>query len=212
MKFVKKVFWFHLDAWDYKHSRSFVECGDYRDGNCCCGNKYPTRKFEGWVQDNGGLFSVAAENIIGRKNVSRLMITGDADSELERADPKWPVMVVVGNAFSVSMLPRPDVIGEYLVGGTQVRFEPINGDVAREIVRAASGNILSVVGHADTAGVFSDTLEAEIPINRVSWKWEEDEILLVGQYEGPRLPEGATKLPIGAKIRWWLVGKDGRRK
>ena len=29
--------------------------------------------------------------------------------------------------------------------------------------------------------------------------------MLVAQYSGPRLPEGATALPAGARIEFWLV-------
>lgn len=32
-----------------------------------------------------------------------------------------------------------------------------------------------------------------------------DDAALIGQYIGPRLPEGATELPAGATIEWWLV-------
>lgn len=45
---------------------------------------------------------------------------------------------------------------------------------------------------------------------RFSVDWElgegaEDALTLVGQYRGPRLPDGATTLPEGATIEWWHV-------
>lgn len=41
--------------------------------------------------------------------------------------------------------------------------------------------------------------------NRVNVKLEPGVLILVGQYIGPRLPEGATTLPEGASIEWWTV-------
>jgi hypothetical protein len=64
----------------------------------------------------------------------------------------------------------------------------------------------SAVGHADTAMVFSNELGLPILPNRVSVKLYDPETrVLVGQYVGPRLPEGATRLPDGATIEWWIV-------
>lgn len=45
----------------------------------------------------------------------------------------------------------------------------------------------------------------EVPVNRASYTLVPGEKLLVAQYKGPRLPEGATKLPEGATIEFYLV-------
>lgn len=63
----------------------------------------------------------------------------------------------------------------------------------------------SAVGHADTARIFSDTLKTDVGENRCSITLSKDIELLVGQYSGPRLPEGATTLPEGATIKWFHV-------
>lgn len=63
----------------------------------------------------------------------------------------------------------------------------------------------SAVGHADTAAVFSTVLGINVPANRVTVTLSKGETVLVGQYVGPRLPEGATTLPEGATIKWLLV-------
>ena len=96
------------------------------------------------------------------------------------------------NAFSLNML-----------GG--------NADiVVREITRAVAASLAyactSAVGHADTAAVFSSVLGVEIPCNRATVALKEGDVALVGQYSGPRLPEGATSLPEGATIKWVVVG------
>ena len=63
----------------------------------------------------------------------------------------------------------------------------------------------SAVGHADTAAVFSDVLGLPVPCNRATVSLKAGDEAIVGQYKGPRLPEGATELPEGAEIRWvWI--------
>ena len=118
------------------------------------------------------------------------------------------------NAFSLSMLDRG------AQRGTPLGYEPHPGDQGGETARfprplaqAADyvaewekyAEIISAVGHADTAALFSAQLGREIPANRISVKLSPEDILVVGQYVGPRLPEGATGLPEGAKIEWWVV-------
>jgi hypothetical protein len=63
----------------------------------------------------------------------------------------------------------------------------------------------SVVGHEDTAGLFSELLGRFVAFNRASTSLAVGDELFVGQYNGPRLPEGATSLPPGATIRWFHV-------
>ena len=103
--------------------------------------------------------------------------------------------IIVGNAFSINMLD----------GFTSIDFVPIDESLIKMHLKDSS--ITSVVGHADTARVFTNILGVDVPMNRIPWKWDDDSELLVGQLTGPRLPEGATTLPEGASIKWWLVTK-----
>jgi hypothetical protein len=41
--------------------------------------------------------------------------------------------------------------------------------------------------------------------NRVNVSLKPGDAAIVGQYIGPRLPEGATTLPEGATIKWLLT-------
>lgn len=63
----------------------------------------------------------------------------------------------------------------------------------------------SAVGHADTAAVFSTVLGVAVPANRANVSLQKGDVALVGQYFGPRLPEGCSTLPEGATIKWLLV-------
>ena len=64
---------------------------------------------------------------------------------------------------------------------------------------------ISVVGHEDTANLFSNLLGMPIPMNRVSITLNKGDVLIVGQYTGPRLPEGTSVLPEGASINWMCI-------
>lgn len=96
------------------------------------------------------------------------------------------------NAFSVNMIPAFPA---------NVRFEELALDEAREMARDAK----SAVGHADTAAVFTDVLGLSVPANRANVVLAKGDVCLLGQYRGPRLPEGATSLPAGATIQWIRV-------
>ena len=111
-----------------------------------------------------------------------------------------PHVLYVGNAFSLSMLDKHG----------QSRSPLYLGSAAAAKERIANwqeygAEIVSCVGHADVAAIFCQLLGRYIPVNRVSVKLDDHSCILVGQYSGPRLPEGATTLPEGATIEWWIV-------
>ncbi len=101
-------------------------------------------------------------------------------------------MKYLGNAFSLNMLVS-------LPASVQVR------EVSPETAAIRVLDSVSVVGHADTAAVFASVLGCAVPTNRVTVVLHPGDELLVGQYRGPRLEEGATTLPPGATIQWLLV-------
>ena len=99
----------------------------------------------------------------------------------------------IGNAFSLNMVAATDL--------TKVEFKPLTIDEAKSYVPKA----VSVVGHADTAAVFSDVLGQKVDFNRTSLTLKDGDVLVVGQYKGPRLEEGCKTLPEGATIEWVKV-------
>ena len=96
------------------------------------------------------------------------------------------------NAFSLNMV----------VGDADVSVREISPTMAASL----AANCPSAVGHADTAAVFSSVLGVPVPCNRATVALKDGDVALVGQYSGPRLPEGATSLPEGAAIKWLVVG------
>jgi hypothetical protein len=99
----------------------------------------------------------------------------------------------VGNAFSLGML-APGASAALLV-------TPVEPAAARQFAEFA----VSIVGHADTAALFSTLLGCPVAHNRATAILSPGDTLLVGQYTGPRLPEGAVTLPEGATVRWFSV-------
>lgn len=97
------------------------------------------------------------------------------------------------NAFSLNMLGSMPA---------SVEVAELTVDQAKDFL---SSNLESAVGHADTASVMSSVLGLEVPANRTTVSLSAGDEVVVGQYRGPRLPEGATVLPEGATIQWLLV-------
>lgn len=98
----------------------------------------------------------------------------------------------ITNAFSLNMLAE--------VPAT-VRVRGLGEAEAAELAKSAS----SAVGHEDTAAVFAAELGVPVPAARVTVALKKGDRALVGQYIGPRLPVGATRLPEGATIKWFIV-------
>jgi hypothetical protein len=98
------------------------------------------------------------------------------------------------NAFSINMINRDIAID----------FKEVTIDKAKELVNEAE-EFECAIGHVDTAVVVGDMLGMALEANRTSVSIDVDEALLVAQYTGPRLPEGATTLPEGATIKFWFV-------
>lgn len=102
------------------------------------------------------------------------------------------------NAFSKNMIP----------GGCRVTFVPLTLEDAQGYAEGST----SAVGHADTAAVFSGSLGRDVPANRVSVMLSCGDKALLGQYVGTRLPEGATTLPEGATIEWFVITVVGQEE
>lgn len=95
---------------------------------------------------------------------------------------------VLVNAFSIQMLED----------NSEVSFTKVNSaDIPKDI--------MSAIGHQDTATVLSSILGVDIPMNRVSVHLDEETILYVAQLTGGRLPEGITTLPKGFNFVFWKV-------
>jgi hypothetical protein len=105
------------------------------------------------------------------------------------------MMLYVTNAFSINMLPQ----SLFCI----VHFGKLTTEEAREIL--SSKPFRSYIGHTDIAHIASQLLGVQLEVNRETLTLQEGDSVLVVQYRGPRLPEGATQLPEGAQIEFWFV-------
>lgn len=107
----------------------------------------------------------------------------------------------LSNAFSINMI-ADDCTVDFVNLGPKAAasYLVVNG-------------ITNAIGHADTDVVVrnlivdSSTLtHDDLPVgSRMTVALDKGDKMIVAQYHGPRLPEGATSLPDGATIKWWLV-------
>ena len=111
-------------------------------------------------------------------------------------------MLHLANAFSLSML------GNQPNGSVLLECRQLDAGDASHLLRENPG-WQSAVGHPDTAAVFTSQLGLDVVACRTNIQLLPGDTLIVGQYSGPRLPEGATKLPEGARIDWWTVSLSG---
>jgi len=101
-------------------------------------------------------------------------------------------MVYLANAFSLNMLSG---LPCYL------KVARLSVEQVKEMLPGAR----SVVGHVQSAALFSAVLGEEIQCRRDTVTLLVGDRVVVGQYRGPRLPEGAMELPPGAAIEWNMV-------
>lgn len=96
-------------------------------------------------------------------------------------------MKFLSNAFSIQML---------------TSF-PVKINISE--VTTIPTDVVSCIGHVDTANVLTNMLGFDVPCNRQSVTVDTDTELYVAQVVGGRLPEGATTLPEGYVIKFFRV-------
>ena len=112
-------------------------------------------------------------------------------------------MLYLVNAFSINMLPR-DV--------HNLRFIPVDVATAALEIRTVfeqGGEVFNAIGHPSTDAIVRRMLSEYgaqvVPGQRANVALKHGDELIVAQYRGPRLPEGAVELPPGAVIEFWSV-------
>lgn len=107
--------------------------------------------------------------------------------------------IYLANAFSLNML-SPETTQATLVVGKVKEVSPV-------ALRVLCHDAESVVGHPDTARLFSTLTGLDVPCNRASVQLSPGDQMIVGQYVGARLPEGA-------RVDWFigLVHPRGEEK
>ena len=112
-------------------------------------------------------------------------------------------MMYLTNSFSINML----------TGDSQVTFTKISIGEAQRLLTDTDQFVINVIGHVDTDVVTRNILSQDmgqdiptiLPGERKTVSLVKGDTLIVAQYRGARLPEGATELPPGSLIEFWVV-------
>ena len=113
-----------------------------------------------------------------------------------------PMHAYLANALSLNMT-DPD---DESVSFTRTRLTPKK---VADYLKKSTFHVFNRIGHPDTAAVVASQL-AEYGYMAPEAKREDvtlkqGDVVYVAQYSGPRLPQGATHLPEGARVIWYRV-------
>ena len=103
---------------------------------------------------------------------------------------KYIVNAISGNMFDLSK-------------DFDLCWKPLSLNDVKKLLK--KGDWKSVLGHDDIANLLSEMTGYHLEKNRVNNTLEFGDSAILAQYKGPRLEEGATKLPKGATIQFALV-------
>ena len=122
-------------------------------------------------------------------------------------------MVYISNAFSLQMQGKNYCSSSKITLDEAIKLVvglKVGTYIDRESEKDGSDAVAgltatSCVGHVDIAAVLSGIIGCTVTVNRINVLLKPGDMLIVGQYVGPRLVEGATLLPEGANIDWYKV-------
>lgn len=110
-------------------------------------------------------------------------------------------MLYLSNAFSLNMIPCLQT-GHI---GLPARITIVPELIADLRECLATTPWTSAIGHESTSTILSHILQLPVPTNRITLLLEPADTLIIAQYFGPRLPEGATELPPNCFFRFYKV-------
>lgn len=116
----------------------------------------------------------------------------------------WPlilgggiVRIYIANAFSLQMIQS---------AAAKIAVSKVTAEYVKEYLYGRWAEVVSAIGHADTARVVAGLLETDrVTANRINVALQPDDLLIVAQVTGGRLPEGATELPDGVSLQFYFV-------
>lgn len=97
-------------------------------------------------------------------------------------------MNYLGNAFSLQMVETPCTV-----------------EVQEVQPREIPSDLVSCIGHEDTAAVVGNIIDKFVPVNRINIRLVPGDVLYVAQVTGGRLPEGAKTLPSDLALKFLAV-------
>jgi len=114
--------------------------------------------------------------------------------------------VVLSNGFSINMLGPKAMDWAGKGDGVPLYVKKIGQAGLAETMASVTEN---AIGHADLAAIVAGMFPALPPASRKSVAFDMSDggwdTLIVAQYLGPRLPEGTTILPEGARVECFAL-------
>lgn len=105
--------------------------------------------------------------------------------------------IYLANAFSLQMI-QGDV--------ANIAVKKVSTEYVKEYLYGRWAEVVSAIGHADTARIVGGLLKGEeLTANRINVTIQPGDLLIVAQVTGGRLPEGATELPEGVSLQFYVV-------
>ncbi len=107
------------------------------------------------------------------------------------------VRIYIANAFSLQMIQTD---------AAKISVSKVSLEHVKVYLFDRWENVVSAIGHADTARVIGGLLKAGwLSANRINVTIQPGDLLIVAQVTGGRLPEGATELPDGVSLQFYFV-------
>ena len=143
-------------------------------------------------------FGVTFNKFFGKEGTIYERIANIINSKIENFIVEFNPKIYLGNAFSLQML---DVSKK----GMDLNIKPVDADFISYTKGISSKEIISIVGHKDTASVISNLVGFPVEFNRESVTLSKFDTLIVAQVVGGRLAEGCTELSEGVEIKFFMV-------
>ena len=105
-------------------------------------------------------------------------------------------MIYLANAFSLQMIQDDESL---------VWVKNVSQAWTKELI--SKWEWISVIGHEDTASIVSSMLGVHVPANRETTTIGQNDMVIIAQVIGGRLPEGCKTLPDNFRIVWKSVVK-----
>jgi hypothetical protein len=84
-----------------------------------------------------------------------------------------------------------------------LRFTNVSVAFVRDFIKSPFATFTNCIGHPDTDAIVKGIIGMDYASgSRITVTMNPSDEMVVAQYSGPRLPEGATKLPEGASIKF----------
>ena len=107
-------------------------------------------------------------------------------------------MQFITSVFSMNMLESPQIGHQFKIYAWKISAESAKDFVESEAPK-------SVIPNAAFATIISADLDVDVLCNRETVKLRGGDTMLLCQYSGPRLQSGASELPNGAQIDYFVL-------